>query len=163
MTGGPGTDFCQTLVPPKRNRSECEANQLFGEVPGSSPKPRCFDAPRERQSKTQVLPIRMYNPFEWFTGKSFVQLQSLTNSTQVKAHDPTTAYAQDRYEKVKVHTLPVGQGDCTVIYCHPTTGHAILFDCGTTGGYYLPISYFQSFFQVKEVESITVMIAIPRP
>ena len=161
VTGGPRTELCMTLVPPKRSRGDCKPTQLFGEVPGSSPKPRCFDAPPDTQSKTQIRPIRLYNPFEWYTGhgSSFVQLQSLTNSTQVQAHDPTTAYAQGLYERVKVHTLPVGQGDCTVIQCHPATGHAILFDCGTTGGYYLPISYFQSFFQLEEVISITVMIS----
>ena len=66
-------------------------------------------------------------------------------------------------EKVKVHTLPVGQGDCAVIYCH--TGHAVLFDCGANpkNHFMQPwndgISYLQSFFSLSEVKSITVMIS----
>ena len=150
------TELCKTLVPPKKSKANCKPSQLFGPVPGTSTTARCFDAPLSKQSKTQELPIRLYRPFEWYTGRNFAQLQS---STQVQAYDPTTAYAQGRFEKVTIHTLPIGQGDCTVIYCHPATGHAILFDCGAKGGNYLPISFFQSYFQLKEVKTITVMIS----
>ena len=150
------TELCKTLVPPKKSKADCKPNQLFGQVPGSSTTPRCFDAPQNKRSKTQILPIRMYRPF---LSKNFAQLQNLTDSTQVQGHDHTTAYAQTRLEKVIIKTLPIGQGDCTVIYCSTGPGkvHAILFDCGARGGTYLPIEYFQN--HLTYVSSITVMIS----
>ena len=57
---------------------------------------------------------------------------------------------------VEVHTLPIGQGDCTVIYCNGGQ-HAILFDCGKKGGKSLEIPFIQSYFE--DVSSITVMIS----
>ena len=33
--------------------------------------------------------------------------------------------------KLEVHTLPIGQGDCNIIYC-PNNKDAVLFDCGST-------------------------------
>ena len=131
----PVTELCKTLVPPKKSRADCKPNQLFGQVPGGSTTPMCFDAPQNKRSKTQVLPIRMY--------------------TQVQGHDPTTAYAQGRVLKVTIDTLPIGQGDCTVIHCH--TGHVVLFDCGARGGTFLPIDYFQN--HLRFATSITVMIS----
>ena len=32
---------------------------------------------------------------------------------------------------LEIHTLPIGQGDCTIIYC-PNKDYAILFDCGSS-------------------------------
>ena len=152
----PVTELCKALVPPKMSKANCKPNQLFGQVPGGSTTPMCFDAPLNKRSKTQVLPIRMYRPFP---SKNFAQLQSLTNFTQVQGHDPTTAYAQNPSARVIIKTLPIGQGDCTVIYCPTTPGqfHAILFDCGARGGTFLPIEYFQS--HLTDATSITVMIS----
>lgn len=149
------TELCKTLVPPKKSKADCKPNQLFGQVLGGPTTPMCFDAPFNKRSKTRVLPIRMYRPFQ---PKNFAQSQSLTNSTQMQAHDPTTAYAQDSFElndKVKIKTLPIGQGDCTVIYCR--SGDAVLFDCGARGGTYLSIDYFKN--HLKDATSITVMIS----
>ena len=58
---------------------------------------------------------------------------------------------------VEVHTLPIGQGDCTVIYCRGGQ-HAILFDCGKKGGNNtLEPRFIRSYFE--GVSSITVMIS----
>ena len=148
----PVTQLCKTLVPPKKSKANCKPNQLFGQILGGSTTPMCFDAPLNKRSKTQVLPIRMYRPFP---SKNFAQLQSLTNSTRVQAHDPTIAYAQNPSARVIIKTLPIGQGDCTVIHCRD--GHAVLFDCGARGGTYPSLGYFQKHLTVAT--SITVMIS----
>ena len=57
---------------------------------------------------------------------------------------------------VEVHTLPIGQGDCTVIYCRGGQ-HAILFDCGSSEKNPLEPRFIQSYFE--DVSSITVMIS----
>ena len=155
-------EFCKTLASPKKpSKDNCEPTQLLGEIIGGTSTLLCFDAPLNKRSKTEVLPLRMYKPigmYEPFPLKKFTSLHSLTNSTQVQGHDPT-AYAQNRVEKVIIITLPIGQGDCTVIYCPTTPGqfHAILFDCGARGGTFLPTEYFQS--HLTDATSITVMIS----
>ena len=40
---------------------------------------------------------------------------------------------QSNKNDLEVHTIPIGQGDCTVIYC-PGGKNAVLFDCGSTAG-----------------------------
>ena len=142
----PVTELCKTLVSPQTSKSSCKAGQLFGQVPGSSTTPVCFDAPQDKQSKTQVLPLRMYRPYQRYTVKNSVHLQA-------KAYNPKIRTPGALAE---VHTLPIGQGDCTVIYCNGGQ-HAILFDCGSSKGNTLEISSIQSYFE--DVSSITVMIS----
>ena len=61
-------------------------------------------------------------------------------------------------KKLEVHALPVGQGDCTVIYC-PNGDNAVLFDCGSVAGgenRFAP-EYIRNYF--SKVKSITVIIS----
>ena len=149
----PVTELCKTLIPPKTSKSSCKAGQLFGQVPGSSTTPVCFDAPQDKQSKTQVLPLRMYRPYQRYTAKNPAQLQANHFSAEKYNHHNRKPGAL-----VEVHTLPIGQGDCTVIYCNGGQ-HAILFDCGARGGNILDTQFIQSYFEFKDVSSITVMIS----
>ena len=69
------------------------------------------------------------------------------------------AYPKQLYDKsLEVHALPVGQGDCTVIYC-PNGDNAVLFDCGSVDGgdnRFVP-EYIQNYF--SKVKNITVIIS----
>ena len=111
---------------PKRNKASCNPGQLSGQIPGSSSTSVCFDAPLSTQSNTYQLPLNLYNP-------------------------------HNREENtVEIHTLPIGQGDCTVIYC-PNEKCAILFDCGAKGGNMLSPPKIRNFF--SNVDSIYILIS----
>ena len=75
--------------------------------------------------------------------------------------DNLASHPQQLYKlekSLEVHALPVGQGDCTVIYC-PNGDNAVLFDCGSVAGgdnRFVP-EYIQNYF--SKVKHITVIIS----
>ena len=146
----PTNEVCKTLSPPKTSKASCKAGQLFGQVPGSSTTPVCFNAPQSKQSKTSQLPLRMYKHHQG--RKNQVQLQGVTH--------PGKDYNPNNRKKniLEVHAIPIGQGDCTIIYC-PNGNDALLFDCGSSQGNTLSTEYIRGFF--KDVDYISVNF--PRP
>ena len=95
----------------KRRRGECNAGELFGQVPGNSLESKCFDASKE--SNTQPLPLRLFE------------------SENTISSDAQNIEIGDLL--VQVYTIPIGQGDCNIITCNGGK-NAILFDCGSRGG-----------------------------
>ena len=102
---------CNVLLRQKRKR-ECEAGELFGQIPGSVLPPQCFTPPHQISS-TQQMPLRL-----------FTNRNTISSAT-------TNANVGDLL--VKVYTIPIGQGDCNIISCNGGK-NVILFDCGSTGG-----------------------------
>ena len=145
----PARDICKTISQPKKSKANCKPGQLFGQIPGSSSTPVCFNSPQSTQSKTRQLPFYLY-PRQSLNS---VEMQKLTigESAMINVHSPLNKDA------VEVHTIPIGQGDCTVIYC-PNEKHAILFDCGAKGGNMLsPLQIREHFF--GDVDSISILIS----
>ena len=144
----PARDICKTISQPKKSKASCKPGQLFGQIPGSSSTPVCFNSPQSTQSKTRQLPFYLY-PRQSLNS---VEMQKLTigESAVINVYDPENTNA------VEVHTIPIGQGDCTVIYC-PNEKHAILFDCGARGGNMLSPSQIRDFF--SNVDSISILIS----
>ena len=145
----PARDICKTISQPKKSKANCKPGQLFGQIPGSSSTPVCFNSPQSTQSKTRQLPFYLY-PRQSLNS---VEMQKLTigESAVINVHSPLNKDA------VEVHTIPIGQGDCTVIYC-PNEKHAILFDCGAKGGNMLsPLQIREHFF--GDVDSISILIS----
>ena len=136
----PTNEVCKTLSPPKTSKASCKAGQLFGQVPGSSTTPVCFNAPQSKQSKTSQLPLRMYKHYQG--RKNQVQMMQGPHTRQKNI--------------LEVHAIPIGQGDCTVIYC-PNGNDALLFDCGSSQANMFSAEYIQGFF--KDIKSITVLIS----
>ena len=93
----------------------------------------------------------MYKPYQRYTAKNPAQIQA--NHFSGKDYNRHNRISGALAE---VHTLPIGQGDCTVIYCNGGK-HAILFDCGARGGNTLDTEFIQSYFEA--VSFITVMIS----
>ena len=141
-------EVCKTLSPPKTSKAGCKAGQLFGQVPGSSTTPVCFNSPQSKQSKTSQLPLRMYKHHQG--RKNQVQLQGVTHP--VKDYNPNNR----KMKILEVHAIPIGQGDCTVIYC-PNGNDALLFDCGSSQANMFSAEDIRGFF--KNINSITVFIS----
>ena len=62
--------------------------------------------------------------------------------------------------RLEVHTLPIGQGDCNIIYC-PNRQNAVLFDCGSTSSRDHP-RLSPEFIQEKflsKVQCLTIMLS----
>ena len=136
----PTNEVCKTFSPPKTSKASCKADQLFGQVPGSSTTPVCFNAPQSKQSKTSQLPLRMY---KYYQGrKNQVQMMQGPHTRQKNI--------------LEVHAIPIGQGDCTVIYC-PNGNDALLFDCGSSQANMFSAEYIRNYF--KDIKSITVLIS----
>ena len=57
---------------------------------------------------------------------------------------------------LEIHTLPIGQGDCTIIYC-PNKDYAILFDCGSSQGNTLPLDGIRRYY--RHVKKMTIIIS----
>ena len=147
--GNPARDICKTISQPKKSKANCKPGQLFGQIPGSSSTPVCFNSPQSTQSKTRQLPFYLY-PRQSLNS---VEMQKLTigESAVINVHSPENTNA------VEVHTIPIGQGDCTVIYC-PNEKHAILFDCGAKYKNGLsPLQIREHFF--GDVDSISILIS----
>ena len=103
---------CNDWLPPaKRRRGKCKAGELFGQIPGSSLEPRCFDA--SKKSDTQPLPLRLFERENTIS----------SNTKKVNIGDLL----------VQVYTIPIGQGDCNIITCNGGK-NVILFDCGSSAG-----------------------------
>ena len=145
----PARDICKTISQPKKSKANCKPGQLFGQIPGSSSTPVCFNSPQSTQSKTRQLPFYLY-PRQSLNS---VEIQKLTigESAVINVHSPENTNA------VEIHTIPIGQGDCTVIYC-PNEKHAILFDCGAKGGNMLSPSQIREHF-FGDVDSISILIS----
>ena len=145
----PARDICKTISQPKKSKANCKPGQLFGQIPGSSSTPVCFDAPQSTWSKTHQLPFYLYPK----PNLNSVEIQKLTigESAVINVHSPENTNA------VEIHTIPIGQGDCTVIYC-PNEKHAILFDCGAKYKNGLsPLQIREYFF--SNVDSISILIS----
>ena len=144
----PARDICKTISQPKKSKANCKPGQLFGQIPGSSSTPVCFDAPQSTWSKTRQLPFYLY-PRQ---SPNSVEMQKLTvgESAVINTHTPSNRDA------VEIHTIPIGQGECAVIYC-PNEKHAILFDCGAKGGNMLSPPQIRDFF--SDVDSISILIS----
>ena len=63
-------------------------------------------------------------------------------------------------DNLDVHTLPVGQGDCTVIFC-PNKEDAVLFDCGSSSrkAEQIRLSPGQVRSYFRQVNHITIMLS----
>ena len=64
------------------------------------------------------------------------------------------------FPKLEVHTLPIGQGDCNIIYC-PNDQNAVLFDCGSTSSRDHP-RFSPEFIQerfLSKVQYLTIMLS----
>ena len=144
----PTNEVCKTLSPLKTSKASCKAGQLFGQVPGSSTTPVCFNAPQSKQSKTSQLPLRMYKHHQG--RKNQVQLQGVTHPG--KDYNPNNR----KMNILEVHAIPIGQGECTVIYC-PNGKDALLFDCGSSQGNMFSAEYLKTFFDY--IDFITVLIS----
>ena len=57
-----------------------------------------------------------------------------------------------------VHTLPVGQGDCTVIFC-PNKKNAVLFDCGSSSKNQIQFSSGDVKSYFSRVDNITIILS----
>ena len=135
------SELCLAIVPKKKSRADCKAGQLFGQVPGNSTEPVCIDAPLDKRSKTQPLPLRLYQPWPE---------RVISNG----------ATAQQSSIDVVVHTIPIGQGDCNIITCNEDK-NVIIFDCGSRGGnVFEEASNFDFILQYFcKAVSVTVLIS----
>lgn len=81
---------------------------------------------------------------------------AVQNAIYYKAVD--YAPRQTNRNLLEVHTLPIGQGDCTVIYC-PNGDDVVLFDCGSTSGgdNRFSTDYVTQFF--ANVKRITIIVS----
>ena len=134
------SELCLAIVPKKKSRADCKAGQLFGQVPGNSTEPVCIDAPLDKRSKTQPLPLRLYQ--HW--------------PEQAKSNIATEQNAID----VVVNTIPIGQGDCNIITCNQGR-NVVIFDCGTKWNnvfkYNNNFNFILQYFRL--VQSVTVLIS----
>ena len=93
------SELCMSVISKKQSRADCKADQLFGQIPGSSDIPVCVDAPLDKQSNTQRMPLRMFQPKQ----------HQIHSSSSAKAMQHVIIIPDDL---VQVYTIPIGQGDC---------------------------------------------------
>lgn len=143
------TDVADSLV---YGHSEKRRNAYYENRLGQGCKDRDLQSAMYEANSVgiQELSPEMFRSLQGHSKKNF----ALYNSVRGQPHNPTTAYGQS--VKAIVKTLPIGQGDCTVIQCLGNK-HTILFDCGAKGGNHLYTNYIQNF--LMSASSITVMIS----
>ena len=135
------SELCAAIVPKKKSKADCKAGQLFAQLPGGSSEPVCIDAPLNKRSNTQPLPLRLYQ--HW---------PEETNSN--------LATEQQGGIDVVVHTIPIGQGDCNVITCN-SGKNAIIFDCGSSAGNIFKDPTHSNFIMkyFTKAENVTVLVS----
>ena len=97
-------------------------------------------------------------------------VQSTGNKTCIDTTDRSISQTQAIYplfhsiwlmnQKLEVYTLPVGQGDCNIIYC-PNDQNAVLFDCGSTSSRNDPKfspEYIRYNF-LRRVKNLTILLS----
>ena len=115
----------KTLENYKRPLSWEEPNLIFGDYYGGAKDVSCGPG-------TKACPIPGSSPRAMICVPQPVYY---TAAVQTASYHKAVDYAprQTNRNLLEVHTLPIGQGDCTVIYC-PNGDDAVLFDCGSTSG-----------------------------
>ena len=123
---------CNAVLPPPYTRAECKPKYLFCDIPAEqSTGPGKTCVKTTDRSISQTQPLAPYNYFTSFSSND-----------------------------LEVHTLPIGQGDCNIIYC-PNSEDAVLFDCGSISGHNDPRlspEFIKEMF-LSKVKHLTIMLS----
>ena len=104
-------------------------------------------------------------------GQLYCDIPTVQSTGQAKTCIETTGHSISQTQTLRpwdyailgtleVHTLPIGQGDCNIIYC-PNDQNAVLFDCGSTSSRDRP-RFSPEFIQEKflsKVQYLTIMLS----
>ena len=132
------SELCTAIVPKKKSKADCKADQLFAPLPGGSSEPVCIDAPLKTRSKTQTLPLGLYE--HW-------------------PKKPNSKLATEQMNVI-VNTIPIGQGDCNIITCN-SGKNVIVFDCGSSAGNIFKVPPHSNFIMkyFYYAEAVTVLVS----
>ena len=141
----PMSDSCMALIPQRKNS---KADQLISQVSDASNTPgqAFFNISCSKQSKTKQLTLGMCKPAACRGIKSSIEARSA----------PQNIPNIQKKNSLKVITIPIGQGDCTLIYC-PNGIDAIVFDCGSTRGNPLSTEDITDYFGC--IDNVTILIS----
>ena len=137
--------------PKKFNKNLSMKMQMFGS---------CLSFPTK---KAECPPGQLYCdiPTVQSTGQAKTCIKTTGHSiSRTLTLGPFWHYIGFIFPRLEVHTLPIGQGDCNIIYC-PNRQDAVLFDCGSTSSRDHPRlspEFIQDKF-LSKVQHLTIMLS----